>query len=306
MLIKRIAIEQLDWDSLRVFLEVARTGNLTQAARRLQLDHSTISRRICQLEVTLNANIFVRQNRGMSLTDAGRKILEHVERMDSSMVMLRESLATNSSAVGGTVRLATMEGIASLYLSMFIPELKAKHPELHLELVTSPYHVNLNRREADIFLSFFKPPGRSMHIEKLGEFYLDIYGSETYFAHAGKPASKCELEKHHFVTYIDDLVQLEAVRWLDDVLLQRETTFTSSSMIAQMVAASRGAGLVLLPRFSVSHFPGLVRIDLPDLVVTRSLWISAHDDLQPTPRVKAVTEFIRGLIRRDTSSFAVM
>jgi len=61
-----------------------------------------------------------------------------------------------------------------------------------------------------------------------------------------------------------------------------------------------------LPRFSVSHFPGLVRIDLPDLVVTRSLWISAHDDLQPTPRVKAVTEFIRGLIRRDTSSFAVM
>jgi DNA-binding transcriptional LysR family regulator len=303
VLTKRVPLEQLDWDNLRVFLAVARTGNLQQAARRLRLDQSTVSRRIVQFESTLNAKVLARQAHGVDLNDLGHKILRYAEAMDATVVALRDGLHVEGAAPGGSVRLATMEGIASMHLARFIPAFIATHPDIHLELVVTPQHVDLNRRDADVLLSFVEPRGSSLQIERLGEFYVDLYGSAEYLARAGTPATKADLAQHKFVTYIEDLIQFDAVRWLDDLMRQRDAVFTSSSLVAQTTAAANGAGLVLLPRFAASRVPALVRVNVADVHLTRSLWMSVHDDLHALARVQAVTRFVRSLIASDGEHF---
>jgi DNA-binding transcriptional LysR family regulator len=170
---------------------------------------------------------------------------------------------------------------------------------LRIELVTSPQLVNVNRREADIFLSFFKPEGRGMESENIGLFALSLYGSEEYFAAHGKPKSSEELVNHKFLSYIDDLIQVDTVRWLDEVLSNPNIVFSSNSMLAQMAAASSGLGLVLLPRFAVANEPRLIPILTNQVCVTRELWLSVHADSRYSTRINAVFNYLKDIVSAD-------
>lgn len=296
------SINTLDWDELRIFLDVARTGNLSSTARRLRIDHSTVSRRISQLEQTLGAGVFERTRTGFRLNELGARLLAHAEAMESAVLAIRSEISEVESAPAGTVRLATMEGIASLYLAPRLHRLKEAAPDLTLELVTSSHLIQVNRREADLFLSFFKPPGQGLVSEKLGGFRLGLYASESYLARKGAPSSPEELKSHDFVSYIEDLIQVDTVRWLREVVGKPRVVFHSNSMIAQMNAAGGGMGLVLLPRFSVGERSSLVPV-LHELAFTaREIWVSVHQDLQFAPRIKTVVAFLKAQIGEDMAA----
>jgi len=147
----------LDWDDLKVFLHAARGGSLGSAAKRLRVDQSTISRRVAHLECTLGMALFERLPSGLRVNEAGERLLCHAERIESAVIAMREDVQCGGSRMAGRVRLATMEGIASLYLASRFSRLRQQHPNLTIELLTSPQTVSVNRREADLFLSFFMP-----------------------------------------------------------------------------------------------------------------------------------------------------
>ena len=292
------SIDLLNWDDLRVFIDVARTANLAQSSRRLKIDHSTVSRRVAQLESALGSSVFERTRSGLKLTDMGERILRHAESVESAIIGIR-SEAGGEVAASGVVRLATMEGIASLYLAPRLPVLREMAPDLRLELVTSPQVIHVARREADLFLSFFRPPGQGLVSEQIGQFTLNLYASPLYLARRGEPKNKVELQAHDFVTYIDDLIQVDAVRWLRDVVDDVHAVFNSNSMIAQMNAAAAGLGLVLLPRFAVHGDSPLVRVLEEDACTTREIWVNVHHDLQYAPRIKAIVQFLKRQIKAD-------
>jgi DNA-binding transcriptional LysR family regulator len=299
MAVKKIGLGDMDWDDLRVFVAVARAGNLSQAARLLRLDHSTVSRRIAQLEFCVGGALFQRHRSGFQPTDLARTILPFAEAVEGGVIGLQDALEGGDDAPSGVVRLATMEGIGSLYLARRLPPLMARHPALRLELLTSPQQIDVSRREADIFLSFFEPSGRFLHCERAGSFVLSLYASPAYLQACGEPASPADLSGHRFVGYLEDLIQLSTVRWLDEVITEPNVAFRSNSMIAQMAAAAGGAGLVLLPRFAVEHEPGLRPVLEREVVVRRGIWLSAHHDLQYTRRVRVVMNFLAALFAAD-------
>jgi DNA-binding transcriptional LysR family regulator len=70
-------------------------------------------------------------------------------------------------------------------------------------------------------------------------------------------------------------------------------------MIAQQQAAAAGVGIVLLPLFVAARDPRLQPILTNTVSVKRDLWFSVHRDLQKVPRVKAVMEFVAGLVRGE-------
>jgi DNA-binding transcriptional LysR family regulator len=293
------ALDQFDWDDLRVFLDVARTGNLSQTSRRLRIDHSTVSRRISQLERALGSGVFERTRAGFRLNDLGKRLLPHAEAIESAMLKVRSEVIETAPQAGGTVRLATMEGIASLYLAPRARLLRDVAPDLILELVTSPQMIHVNRREADLFLSFFKPPGQGLISEKIGGFRLGLYASPDYLERRGRPADRTDLDAHDFITYVEDLIQVDTVRWLDEVVKHPRVVMHSSSMIAQRNAAIGGLGIVLLPRFAVQPTTPLVPILHEAAFTTREIWTSVHQDLQFAPRIRTVTAFLAAQIRRD-------
>jgi DNA-binding transcriptional LysR family regulator len=293
------AFETLDWDDLKVFLHAARGGSLGSAARRLRVDQSTISRRIAHLESTLGLALFERLPSGLKVNEAGDRLLCHAERIESAVIAMREDVQCGASRMAGRVRFATMEGIASLYLAPRFAGLRQLHPNLTVELLTSPQTVSVNRREADLFLSFFLPPGQGMVSERIGCFQLGLYASQNYLDRNGIPGSASDLGKHSFITYIDDLIQLDSVRWLDDIVKKPPISFYSNSMIAQMNAAAGGLGLVLLPSFATAGRDDLVPVLHHGMSTTREVWINVHTDLQFVPRIRAVSNFLKSTFKAD-------
>ncbi|MDR3464384.1 MAG: LysR family transcriptional regulator [Xanthobacteraceae bacterium] len=292
--------DTLNWDDLRVFVHAARAGNLSQTAKRMRLDHSTVSRRIAQMEAALGVAVFERHRTGLKLNEVGERLLRHAERVESAVIAIREEASTSDAEdLTGTVRLATMEGIASLYLAQRFSGLRRTAPRLTVELVTSPQTVYVHKREADLFVSFFRPPGPGLISERIGKFQLGLYASQGYLDTYGMPAGLRELGSHWFVSYIEDLIQVDSVRWLADIIEEPRVAFHSNSMIAQANAAAGGLGIVLLPSFATAGRPDLIAV-LPDVATTtREVWLNVHSDLQFAPRIRAVGSFLRNTFRQD-------
>jgi DNA-binding transcriptional LysR family regulator len=288
-----------NWNDLRIFLEVARSGTLGGAARRLKVDHSTISRHIARLEETINSPVFERDNQGLHITARGREIVQYVEAMEADAVALADALGGSHREPSGPVRVGTMEGIASLYLAGEFARLKKVHAKISVELVTTTQQMHVNQREADIFLSFFPPEGKALDVLPIGEFTLHLYASPTYLEEHGTPVDVMGLHDHQFASYVDDLIQLDTVRWLDEIVTRPRLAFQSSSMIAQLFAAVDGAGIVMLPSFSRVERFGLVEVLAGKIKVKRTVWMTVHRELQYLTRIKTVTRFLQETIARD-------
>ncbi|MBY3157609.1 LysR family transcriptional regulator [Rhizobium leguminosarum] len=291
------AIDHLDWDDLKLFLIVVRCKSMTAAARELKISHSTVSRRLARLEYTVGSALVERTKDGLLLTSAGLVTMRRAEEIENGVNALRSDVS-NRDEIRGTVRLATMEGIATLYLSERLVELSSRHPDLDLELVTSPQTVRVARREADLFLSFFKPHGTSLDSQLIGRFKTGLFASQAYLERNGVPSQAADLSEHRFVGYIEELIQLESVLWLEELVPTPKIAFSSNSMMSQMFAASAGAGIVALPEFALSLNLGLVPV-LDELSGEREIWMSAHQDLAYLSRVRAVKQFVKELVRRD-------
>jgi DNA-binding transcriptional LysR family regulator len=296
-------IERLDWDDLRVFLDVARVGSLTRAARMLKVDHSTVSRRLTRLEYAIGATLFERGRGGVTLTEMGVAVMRRAEELATGIRHLRADIG--GSAAVGLVRLATMEGIASLWLTPRLRALQARAPDVRLELVTSSQQVRVNRREADLFLSFFRPTGRNLVSSQLGGFTTQLWASPKYLKKAGVPKTLADLAHHDFIGYIEEFVLVDAVRWLEELVPDPRFIFTSNSMISQLGAARGGLGIVCLPSFSGADQVGLVKVLSDALTGRRELWLTVHTDLANSPRIKAVTDTLQSLISTDPAFFCV-
>jgi DNA-binding transcriptional LysR family regulator len=288
------------WDDLKVFLEVARQGSVHAAAKRLKLDHSTVCRRIGRLESLLAVKLLDRSRKGTAVRHEAQGLLKHIEQMDRHAGSLEDAIARGATDASQIVRIATMEGIASGYLARCLPALTQFDRNVKIELVSIPQAVDLNRKEADIFLSFFNPSTRGLKSALFGNFSLFLYCSKEYLRQHGMPRNREDLDSHVFVGYIDDLLAINAVRWLDEVVTAPTMSFHSNSVIAQCNAAVSGLGIVLLPTFVAAGVAGLQRI-LPDkIVVQREVWVSVRTEQSHLSRIKAVTQFIKYIFARDT------
>jgi DNA-binding transcriptional LysR family regulator len=289
-----------NWNDLVFFLELARQGRLMPAARRLKVDHTTVSRRISELEKDLAVKLFERKPDGFVLTEDGHKLLAIAERMEAQSHSVTETISANSSELSGRVRLSTMEGIAAYYLTGRLADFNALYPKILVELVTERHLINLSKREADISLSFVPPMGPRLDVRKAGVFKLGLYSSEAYLRKRGMPESVDDLQQHDFVDYVADLVVIDKVHWLLDVIEPEHVVFRSSSMAAQQNALVAGRGIGLLPFFSAKTDSRLVRV-LPGVTVERELFVSVHEDIQFMGRIRAVTRFLFALFEKDAA-----
>ncbi|MCG6206114.1 LysR family transcriptional regulator [Rhodopseudomonas sp. HC1] len=287
-----------DWNDIVYFLEVARQRSLVRAAAKLKVDHTTVSRRVRELERSLNSTLFKRSKSGFTLTEIGMRLLQYAEGMESQANSIVEAIGTDTADAGGAVRIAAMEGIGSFYLTRCIADFNRIYPSIQIELITDTRLLDLSRREADIFVSFFRPQGKRLSIKKVGEFRISLYASDAYFGGRCAPTTVKELETHAFIDFIEDYIYSKENRWLSDVLRPPHTIFRSTSLVAQSIAVSEGQGIAMLPSYVASANPTL-RPVMPELFTTRDIWLSVHEDLLHIARIKAVTSFLEKRIETD-------
>jgi DNA-binding transcriptional LysR family regulator len=286
-------VAEFDWNSLRSFLAIARTGRLTAAAARLQVDHMTLSRRIAALEHSLKAKLFDRSPSGYTLTGAGHRLLPIAEQMEGLAVGVRDAVGGTAATVEGSVRIGSPEGFGSYFLAPRIGRLTERHPQLNVQLVAGSAVFSLAKRDADIAIAVSRPPAGRLIVSKLIDYDLALYAAPSYLEAHEAIRSATQLEGHRFVSYIGDLLHFPELDFLKDVAPEGCTALESSNLVAQLKATLAGAGLCVLPAFLASEEAGLVRV-LPDEVrLTRSLWLIVHEDLKALARIKAVLRFIK-------------
>ena len=291
------------WDDLQFFLAVARTGQLSTAARQLRSSHATVSRRIDRLEFALQVKLFERNPRGYVLTGMGQRFIDTAERMEQETERLRADLTVGSAAQRGVVRISAPEGFSNFFFTTVLSEFTARYPNISLELVTIQQIMSLSRKEADIVVVLDPPKAGPYFTEKLTDYHLQVYGSRDYLASHPPVESRSDLPDHAFIGYIEDMIFAPGLDYLGDVHPRIKPQFQSSSIFAQLSATKSGLGLCVLPFFITCRHPDL-QMALPnDVDLKRHYWITCHRDLRQSPRVRTVIDFLMEAAHRNAPAF---
>lgn len=265
---------------------------MVEAAKRLGVDHSTVSRRLSNLESALGTRLFHRSPRGLAPTQAAGALVDHAELIERELLAAASSMAGYDRATTGTVRLATPEIFGTWLVAPRMAELRERHPGLMLELAPESRSVSLSKREADIAIALRAPPRGRLVVRKLTNYRIGLYGARTYLATNPPIETPAALGGHAFVSYIDELLDYPEMNALDAAVPGAICIFRSSSSAAQHAAVAAGVGLGMLHRLAADQDPRLERI-LPDRIeAERSYWLVMHADQQRTPRNRAVVEFL--------------
>ena len=284
---------RMDWDHLRFFLELARSGTLQSAARRLAVDHTTVARRIQALEKQVGAPLFTREALGHRLTEAGRALQPQVEAMAAAFLRIESAAPASREGLSGVVRIGATEGLGTIVLAPRLALFARRHPKLVVDLLALPRLLHLSRREADIVISLERPARGPVVVTKLTDYTLRLYAAEAYLAAHPPIASREDLRGHSFISYVDDLLFSKELHYLDELWRPDAFALRSTSILAQHAAVAAGAGIAVLPAFVAGRDPSL-RAVLPDQAsFTRTFWMSMPEETQPTARLQAAWSFLR-------------
>ena len=292
----------MNWDDVRIFLAVARAGQILGAARRLELNHATVSRRIAALEAALGAMLFRRHTAGSELTAAGERFLGIAERMEADMIAARSELAGEGEAVSGTVRIGAPDGFGVAYLAPRLGALTAEHRELSIQLVPVPRSFSLSKREADIAITVERPTEGRLVAAKLVDYSLGLYASRTYAEEHGLPATPAELSRHRLVGYVGDLVASSSLDYAMEFSPDWTARFSISSALGQVEAVRSGAGIGILHAFIARALPELVAVTAAP-PIRRAYFIVYHESMRPLRRIQAMASFIARQVEKDRALF---
>ena len=167
----------MDWDNVRVFLAVARGGQFVAAAKRLKLDHATVSRRIAALEETIGAKLFDRRTTGAKLTGAGERFISAAEQMESAFLHAQGEISGVDLELAGDVRIGAPDGFSTYYLAGALRDFAERHPAVRLQLMPLPQLTPLARREVDVVIGLDKPEAGRFVARRLTDYSLGIYAS---------------------------------------------------------------------------------------------------------------------------------
>ncbi|MDY7544823.1 LysR family transcriptional regulator [Glaciimonas sp. CA11.2] len=286
----------LDWDNLRVFLELTRSQGLVDAAKKLGVDHSTVSRRMRRFEEQVGSQLFERNNQGYTLTAEGHRLIEYAEQVESTVYAAAEELSGHNRLLSGQVRLGATEGFGTFVLAPHLAHFCARHPHISVDLLPVPRFVNLSKREADIGVTLERPQSGNYVMTKLTDYVLKVYATPAYLANHPTIRTTDDLVSHPFIGYVDDLVFSEELRYKENVAPSAFRAFRSTSVIAQYTAACRGQGLAILPCFLAQQSNDLVPVLDGQVDIQRTFWLVAAAETRNVARVAALWSYLRDVM----------
>jgi len=292
----------MNWDDVRMFLAVARSGQILSASRRLGINHATLSRRITALEESLKTRLLIRRTNGCELTPEGEVFSRAAERMEAEMLAAQSDIGRVDSAVAGTVRIGAPDGFGVAFLASHLGTLTRRYPALKIQLVPVPRAFSLSQREADIAITIERPEQGRLISSKLTDYTLGLYGSKDYLAEAGMPEDVEGLRAHTLIGHVEDLVYSASLSYTGEVMRGWESSFEISSAIGQTEAVAAGAGIGILHDYIARRHGELVRV-LPEVTIRRAYWTTYHESARELVRVRTVVQFLQELVDDNRGIF---
>ncbi len=313
-------MKKLDWDDLRFFLAVAAAGSLSAAARALDVNTTTVLRRIANLEESCGTRLFERLRVGYKLTPAGAQFLERLEPVDSRLSSLLRDFHAETGDYRGVVRLGASDMLASQLLMPSMADFQAQHPDIGVDIVADAHplggrdalhqtRVVHNERDVDLALRLARPIQGDMLVRKLADIAYGLYASPAYLKQYGKPEVG-DLAGHKIIGFAADDRPLGPVWWLNRAERNGEVVMRAGAASVRCAAAQAGIGIVALPLFygklyeKIGKIGQLTPICGADVVGTLELWLLARNDMAKLAHIRAVMDFTIATIHAQTSILA--
>ena len=285
----------MQWDDARIFLAVAREGSFSSAAKRLGVQHSTVSRRIRALEKKLAAPLVERKASGYVLTQAGEELKQSARRIENELLSFEGAVGGQDEEVAGELRVAAIANMASTVLMPYFARFSAAYPRIELSVQVTNDSVRLSEREADVAIRQTNKPLETLIGTRLTTVASTVYGARDYCAavKSGQASEKwigvdcCEYHR----------------TWTKQAWPQANHEFYVDETSLTLAAMKEGLGVGFLPCFLGDSDPELARFKEPKKQHELGLWLLYHRDLRNTKRVALFREHMQREIKEATALF---
>jgi DNA-binding transcriptional LysR family regulator len=280
---------------MQTFVQVAKYGSLTAAARSLGISRALVSRQITDLERRLRVRLLNRSTRLVSLTEPGRRHFEFCERLLGEITEEAVSLLGNEAEVEGLVSVATPDFADDLDVGGdALTSFSARYPKVKIELVVGELLREHGALENSFDVVLQTKPSLSPSTQRIAELRYAIYASPKYLADSEVPRSPADLARHRCLMHAEETTwRFSHGRRSRKVTV--EPAFTSNSYEVLAKAATQGLGIVSLPERLARHEVGqgnLVRVLPAWRLPARSLYAVFRRQGVPPRRVRLLIDFL--------------
>lgn len=272
----------MNWDDLKIFLAVARSGSITGGANWLGVQHSTVSRRLRALEERLGTHLIERKSSGYELTEAGEELQLAASKIEVEILEFEGARGGDDKGATGELRVSAINNMASSVLMPIFARFSEAYPTIELHVLVTNKFVKLSERDADIAIRLTNTPLDTLIGTRLTTVTSAVYGSRDYCTRLQLGAAE---EKWLGV----ECCGLH-VSWTKDACPDTTHNFYVDDTMLTLAALKAGAGLAYLPCFMGDSEPSLVQFRPPEPQHDLGLWLVYHRDLRRTQRVRLFRE----------------
>lgn len=282
------------WDDFRLIKAIADAGGLAGAAARLSVNHSTVFRRLAQIEEGLGLPLFERHRGGYLPTPAGEEMIALALRLDDDITAFTRKLAGRDWLPAGELRVTTSDSLLVHLLTLPLARFRERYPDVRLDLIIGNQALNLSKRDADVAIRATDHPPENLVGRRVARIAWALYGRRTDFPVVPAAPGDCR-----WVMLGDGFAGLKVVRGLQARVPAERIVYKLNTVLGLAEAVEAGIGIGHLPCFIGDVRPGLVRLGAPEPDFAADLWLLTHPDLRHQARLRAFLDFVAEEIARE-------
>ncbi|MEZ9229964.1 LysR family transcriptional regulator [Vibrio amylolyticus] len=279
----------MDWNSLKVFLAIVRSGSLSGAANNLDVNHSTVFRRLNAFEEEIEGQLFERKNNRYELTTLGHELYEFALNIENSFDGIRRHIIGKDIQPKGIVKITAPNNIAYRYLPRYITNFNLEYPDIHIELLVSNQEFNMSNRQADIAVRSTSSPAEHLIGRQVCTLNWSVFASKAYEDKFGLPNNIDELAKHVLIGATGGMCRLPTFIWQDKHFADQVVT-RCDDLTAMSYFVESGQGLAFLP--DDQSRPELIKLFAIQDSQPSNIWLLTHPDLRNVERIKLVMQYL--------------
>lgn len=280
-------MHNLDWDNIRHFLAVVRSGSVTHAAQRLGVNQTTVSRRITALEDRLGKKLFERSGHSWVITPVGERLVSAAEHMAEEANTIERYVMADSLELSGLLRVTVADVCTQVLAMPAIQSFAKQYPEVDMEVIATRNVLDLAAREADVALRSTDEPPPNLVGKRIAQLAYAIYGTkeilERLQADPNNGDTPC-------ITWVGD--GRTRPPWIEKSFPKTRRVYRTSELGVMLQMAKQAMGITQIPCVLGDREPSLHRIPARYIEPGWGLWVLSHVDLRTTARVRTFKDFL--------------
>lgn len=236
-----------NWDDIRVFIEVSKCLNLSKAAEKLDVDQTTVYRRIIRFERKLGKKLFKRTGNTYILTSLGEGLLKKSSQLIDEMSKIENYLKGDQEELFGTINITTTNVIANVVLPPLVRKFHKLYPQLQVDITVCEDFFDMYKREADLAIRSSDSVEPHVHALKVGRGAWALYGVKEYLKGKSEYKSREFFTRNNFIAGSEKIEHIKSNKWLRTKVKEENISLKASSMESIYAAVKAGIGIGLLP-----------------------------------------------------------